>query len=410
MRLFLRFAAVFFGLVLSGVACAPAFRDRPAGRNLNKPKPELWDVVRALEGKSDPQRRDALGQILQSRNVPFRMERYAAASGEGVNFLFELGTGRKELVLSAHYDAKTGSPGANDDASCISSILGAYERLKGESLENLKVRFVFFDDEESGMEGSDFYVRTRSLGNVIAMYSLELCGIGDAVAVWDLKKEERERPGIRTLIQTLREMPVHHVVEGKIPGHSSDHKKFAAAGIPAVAVTIYPKREEALLKEFMFQPRLPKWADRKNRPSVFQTYHTADDTAATLQESALQLMSEAIYRTVMNLNRGLQSSSTTVSSTPHQFPVEDRPGGRSTLGGPPSRTTLAIARPRVCEMLRCARRTPRASASSLAAPENSSVGGPFSVRTTSTSIHRTPRAQPAPRALRAASFAAKRAA
>lgn len=448
-------------------ACGLQFEPRFLEAYLRHPHRSLTDYVRLLEGKSDRERRKALEEILRAKGIDFRVEPYRTAAGEGANIIFELGTGGTELIISAHYDAVPGSPGANDDASCISSILAAYGRLKRERLGHLKVRFVIFDDEESGLKGSKAYVRTHALNDVIAMYSLELCGIGDTVAVWELKKKDRRKPGIQTLIQTFKAMRTNYVVESKIPRYGSDHKTFAKEGIPAVAVTIIPKRDEAVLREYIFQPNLPKWAHRENRPSIFQTYHTPNDKAATLEEGAMKLMAEVISEAVLGLNRRLQLLATpwigmkagrisqgnfqegflgipfalisgvarrgsqTLSFSLRWFSTgrgvwaervadpklkhprytalangwthdwtsipatpcgealvrnagyarsisADVSAGESPLGGSPSRITFAIASSRVWERLRCARRTPRASASSLATPENRSVGGPFS--------------------------------
>ncbi len=375
-------------------ACGLQFEPRFLEAYLRHPHRSLTDYVRLLEGKSDRERRKALEEILRAKGIDFRVEPYRTAAGEGANIIFELGTGGTELIISAHYDAVPGSPGANDDASCISSILAAYGRLKRERLGHLKVRFVIFDDEESGLKGSKAYVRTHALNDVIAMYSLELCGIGDTVAVWELKKKDRGKPGIQTLIQTIKAMRTNYVVESKIPRYGSDHKTFAKEGIPAVAVTIIPKRDEAVLREYIFQPNLPKWAHRENRPSIFQTYHTPNDKAATLEEGAMKLMAEVISETVLSLNRRLQLLATPwigmkagrgvapaaliAGGTYARSASADVSAGESPLGGSPSRITFAIASSRVWERLRCARRTPRASASSLATPENRSVGGPFS--------------------------------
>jgi hypothetical protein len=292
------FAAVLLVLI---TACAPRFKTRPVEVYLNNPNPGLADVVRVLAGKSDAERRATLARILRFKEIEYQVHRYLTSDDAGANFYFELGSGERVIVVSAHYDAVPGSPGANDDASCVASVLGVYERLKTESLRGLKVRFVFFDDEELGLVGSKAYVRENQQENVIAMYSLEMCGIGDMIAVWDLKKKDRERPGIRTLLRTLEEMKFDHVVEGKIPRFGSDHRKFAERGIPAVALTVIPKRDREILREYIFQPNLLKWIDRGNRPYIFQLYHTENDAAESIEESALRLMADTVSRTILNL-------------------------------------------------------------------------------------------------------------
>lgn len=288
-------------------SCATTHTTQPVETYLKKPRPDLRDLVNVLAGKSDSKKRETLEGILRAKKIDYRVQRYLNPSGRenGANLLFELGSGRKELVLSAHYDAVPGSPGANDDASCVAAIIGIYERLRKEPLRNLKIRFVLFDDEESGLTGSSTFVATQPLKNVVGMISLELCGIGDTVAVWDLKEKDKRSPAISALLQTLKEANVNHAVVGKIPRYGSDHWKFTELGIPAVAITVIPRRDEAILREYIFQPNLPKWLERANRPYIFQLYHTKNDAAASIEEPALQLMANTMSQVIVDLNRGL---------------------------------------------------------------------------------------------------------
>jgi hypothetical protein len=289
-------------------SCAPTHTTLPVETYLRKPRPDLRDIVNVLAGKSDAKKRETVERILRAKKIDYRVQRYLNPSGRenGANLLFELGSGRKELVLSAHYDAVPGSPGANDDASCVATIISVYERLREQTLSHLKVRFVFFDDEESGLTGSNTFVATQPLKNVVGMISLELCGIGDTVAVWDLKEKDKKSPAISALLRTLKDTNVNHTVVGKIPRYGSDHWKFTELGIPAVAITAVPRRDEAILREYIFQPNLTKWLDRANRPYIFQLYHTRNDAAASIEEPALQLLANTMAQVIVDLNRGLE--------------------------------------------------------------------------------------------------------
>ena len=157
------------------------------------------------------------------------------------------------------------------------------------------------------MQGSKAYVAGRDLASVVAMYSLELCGIGDMVAVWDSREAERSRLGIRTLLRTLKEMGADHAVVGEVPRFASDHRRFAERGVPAVGLTVLPRRDETRLREFVFRPGAPKWAERANRPYVFRLYHSPEDRSEALQEGAIRLMAEVIRRAVRNLERALRA-------------------------------------------------------------------------------------------------------
>jgi hypothetical protein len=106
--------------------------------------------------------------------------------GEHVeNLEWELTSERhpEEIILvGAHYDSVSGSPGANDNASGVAAVLEIARLLKTETLSRT-IRFVTFVNEEppffqTGKMGSRIYAsRSRQRGEkIIAMFSLETIG------------------------------------------------------------------------------------------------------------------------------------------------------------------------------------------------------------------------------------------
>jgi Zn-dependent M28 family amino/carboxypeptidase len=86
------------------------------------------------------------------------------------------------VVVGAHYDTVTGSPGANDNGSAVAAMLELSRLFKGQSTEKT-LRFVAFANEEPP------FFKTRSMGsfvyaercskareNIVAMLSLETIG------------------------------------------------------------------------------------------------------------------------------------------------------------------------------------------------------------------------------------------
>jgi len=88
-----------------------------------------------------------------------------------------------EIVLvGAHYDSVSGSPGANDNASGVAAVLALARLLRGQPLART-VRFVAFANEEApffatdGMGSRVYARRARQRGEQItAMLSLETMG------------------------------------------------------------------------------------------------------------------------------------------------------------------------------------------------------------------------------------------
>src|SRR4029077_9990315 len=90
----------------------------------------------------------------------------------------------------------------------------------------------------------------------------------------------------------LRADEGYHVV-GRIPGFGSDHPAFADAGVPAYGLTTGPANEGQALRQFTFSPLRTMFRGGGRRPKPFDTYHTAGDTGATLDATALDRMGDA---------------------------------------------------------------------------------------------------------------------
>lgn len=250
--------------------------------------PALVDLVRTMETPSNEERRRILEAILRHRGIEYRAEPYAADGARGENIVLELGRAPRMVIFTAHYDVHPGSPGANDDASCIASILAAYERLRRDPPGRLTVRFIIFDGEERTREGSRAYVRAHDLREVIGVYAYELCGIGRRINIWDMVTPAlRETEIFTALIAAVEEAGLPYVVRGRVGTASSDHEPFRkrVPSIPGFGVTI-----------------LPEGALRQLQP--FRYYHRPTDLASTLEESALRTMADLIYRSVRKLDEG----------------------------------------------------------------------------------------------------------
>jgi len=112
-------------------------------------------------------------------------QRFAAGATEVRNIEVELPGGARAtevIVVGAHYDSVSGSPGANDNATGVAAVL-ELARLMRSRASARTVRFVLFVNEEppyfkSEAMGSPRYARrSRERGeNIVAMFSLETLG------------------------------------------------------------------------------------------------------------------------------------------------------------------------------------------------------------------------------------------
>ena len=253
-----------------------------------------------LVGRDNAAREAAVGWYLARRGVTVARHRFATFEGSGENLSVEIGSGDRVVVLIAHHDAVPGSPGANDNAAAVGILLHLLPRLTAPPA--LRVRLLFTAAEELGYLGARAYVRETSLTGIAGVLSLELCGIGDSLALWDAEGEtdllRRAAGALEGL--GLRRDEGYHVV-GRIPVFGSDHRAFAAAGIPAYGLSVVPFAQADALRRFVLSPVRSALLHAVRRPPPFDTYHTSRDAFATLDPRALDLVGRALSAIVAEL-------------------------------------------------------------------------------------------------------------
>jgi len=139
------------------------------------------------------------------------------------------------IIVGAHYDAVSGSPGANDNASGVAMIFGLIKELKKVKFRNKHVMFVFFDHEELYLTGSRMFADKILLDslNVHSVHTVDQMG-------WDNDGDraiELELPtdSLKVIYQeTASELgiPVHVTMTG-----STDHSAFRNRGFKAIGLT-----------------------------------------------------------------------------------------------------------------------------------------------------------------------------
>lgn len=253
-----------------------------------------------LEGRNNAEREAAVGWYLSERGATVARQRFATFEGRGENLSVEIGSGERVVVLIAHHDAVPGSPGANDNAAAVGILLHLLPRLTVPP--SLRVRLLFTAEEERGYLGARAYVRETPLAGIVGVLSLELCGIGDSLAVWDAGPETDFLRRVTGALEGLglRRDEGYHVV-GRIPVFGSDHRAFASAGIPAYGFSVVPVAEADALRRLVLSPVRSTLLHALRRPPPFDTYHTSRDASSTLDPRALDLVARALTRIVGEL-------------------------------------------------------------------------------------------------------------
>jgi Zn-dependent M28 family amino/carboxypeptidase len=252
---------------------------------------EPHDTARLLAGRSNADRARVLEAVLQARGVPVTRKPYRTLEGAGVNLFAEVGGGPRTLLLAAHHDAVPGSPGANDNAAAVGILVGLWARLAADPPRRLRVRLAFFGGEERGMLGSRVYARTADLADLVGVVSLELCGIGDALALWDVTPALEATPLVCAWVAVAealgyRRDETYHLA-APVPVFGSDHRPLTDRGVPGVGLTVVPTTAAPALRAFIYGGLRGVLVPPARRPPPFRTYHTGGDTAETLEPAAL---------------------------------------------------------------------------------------------------------------------------
>ncbi len=119
---------------------------------------------------------------------PFSFERNGVTM-ESANVIAKLrGRSNSEMIVGGHYDSvpETAGTGASDNAAAIGVIL-ALARDLGSSLLPYTVKFVAFGTEETGQQGSEYYVSQMTadeISQTVGMINLDTLIGGDKIYVY----------------------------------------------------------------------------------------------------------------------------------------------------------------------------------------------------------------------------------
>ena len=272
----------------------------------------LLDWVKEVEGKNRFGREKAVIKILERNKINFYIEKYDFLGQQGENIVIEFGSGKNEILVTTHYDVVSGSPGANDNGSCIAILIDVAKRLKKAKLKN-KVKVIIFDQEEPGCLGSRAYVRRHGFENIIGVYNTELCGMGDVVGVWPVTKDVSDSAALGVLRDTVKKLGYGLEEAAELPIFFGDHRSFRELGFKdAFCLSVVPGKDVEEIRRFVtiskeklvfrsllglvIKPLGPKV------PFMFQLYHSSEDKSKYLNESALQMMSRVIYSSILELD------------------------------------------------------------------------------------------------------------
>ena len=229
---------------------------------------------------------------------------------EGTNLLAEIpgsDAAAGAIVLGAHYDTVENSPGADDNASAIATLIEA-ARIFSSGPSRATLKLVFFDQEEhqpdnSGLLGSLAYVQSEEARDVRGAVILDMVG-------YACRDAGCQSYPPRLPIQNLPETGDFLAVLG-LNTHTDLIGAFVLSAQqhwPLVLSLPIPERLVGLFPDLVRSDHAPFW--EKDIPAVFVTdtanyrnpnYHTPRDLPATLDTSFLTGSAQHVVNAIATL-------------------------------------------------------------------------------------------------------------
>ena len=264
---------------------------------------ELYSSVQGIEGKTHQGRNEFIKNQLHALGVgyvaaPFNhivVVKKDTTITRGENIIVRVGAGTKQIVVGAHYDAFGDSPGANDNGSGVAVLLSLIKQLQDVEW-NYSVDFCFFDQEESGLLGSYYYITQFVVPqHHFAMVNLDIEGTGEEVYVGPVGNNNRT---IMRYVHEAEQKTGFPFVEGaEFP--SSDQVSFAKFNLQDIAISIVPKGDSERLSKFV---RNGYKADSIDTPKVLGVMHTFEDRSRLVSPASLKMSFEFTKTLLMLLN------------------------------------------------------------------------------------------------------------
>jgi Zn-dependent M28 family amino/carboxypeptidase len=268
----------------------------------------LRDLGR-LQRDSNAERLAELRKILDERKVPYEVQSFDSRGiggpGEGRNLVATFGSGAREIVVGANYDAvklKGGSlsRGMVDNGAGTMALVRLAEALQGRPLRH-RVRIVFFDQEEICLCGSKSFVAARKPEEVAAAVNVDIAAYGDALLFGGGKREGNT--GVGQALQ--RVCAARRLSCLEFPAFpNGDDRSFEAAGIPNVSVAFLPAPEAHQLW-LLLNAGPESGLEKGFAPKILKTIHTPEDTLDKVEPATLERVPGVLLDLVLELDASL---------------------------------------------------------------------------------------------------------
>ncbi|WP_009634409.1 M20/M25/M40 family metallo-hydrolase [Synechocystis sp. PCC 7509] len=205
------------------------------------------------------------------------------------------------IIVAAHYDTVPGSPGADDNATGVATLL-EIARIFNNLSTPQTLKLVFFDSEEIGLRGSlAFTANIANLANLNGVVVMDMIGFGCYTP-----NCQKYPPGLPAIVQRDRGDFLAVVGDAE---HLQLLKAFTSTKLPVITLPIPLKG--LFTPDVLRSDHAPFWYQGIGAVLVTDTanlrsphYHQLSDTVANIDRSfftgAAQVVVNAIHRLLVS--------------------------------------------------------------------------------------------------------------
>ena len=161
-----------------------------------------------------------------------------------------------------------------------------------------RVQIVFFDMEETGLQGSAFMAKSVDRTKVMSMVNIDIAGYGDTIM-----SGPTTGAGTAPLQQALARVCAarDYACLRLAAFPASDDRSFQAAGIPAISMAVLPALE-AHQVWLLLNGGKESGLAAGFAPAILRTIHTPADTADKLTAEGMTLIYNAVLGLLLELD------------------------------------------------------------------------------------------------------------
>lgn len=249
----------------------------------------------------------ALEALLKREGLAYEIQTFDGGekgkSTQGRNVVVTIGKGKRDILLTAHYDAEVLKDGTLahavvDNAASVVAIVQAAKTLKSTRLKH-RLRVVFFDQEELGLIGAKAYAAGPDGKRVAAVINFDVNGYGDTPFFADPKDAALAKAVRHGCLAAGEDcMPF-----GAYP--PSDHLAFRKAGVPETSFSFLPAREAHQLWLFANAGQTSQ-LETGFKPRVLGLIHTPSDTMQAVEPATVERAGKLAVELVRAADRAVK--------------------------------------------------------------------------------------------------------